>query len=57
MGNQSATEHGSKRWSHLWDYENRLSRAADRKNTVRYNYDATIWGQAFDSSTVSDCFL
>ncbi|MFN6963877.1 MAG: hypothetical protein ACK4S4_08935 [Pyrinomonadaceae bacterium] len=31
---------GSKRWTYFWDYENRLTRATDRKHVIRYVYDA-----------------
>ena len=39
-GNTVSKVEASKRWSYLWDYENRLTKAWDRKTTVRYVYDA-----------------
>jgi RHS repeat-associated protein len=31
---------GSNRWRYLWDYENRMTSASNKKQTVRYRYDA-----------------
>ncbi len=31
---------GPKRWTQMWDYENRLSKVTNQKQTVRYKYDA-----------------
>lgn len=33
-------EWGGKRWTYYWDHENRLARATNHKQTVRYRYDA-----------------
>ncbi len=33
-------EWGGRRWTYYWDYENRLARATNHKQTVRYRYDA-----------------
>ncbi len=39
-GNTVTKSEGSKFWRYTYDYENRLTRAADRKATVRHQYDA-----------------
>jgi|GEM_PF-1290312 len=39
-GNMLSKSEGSKRWTYLWDYENRLTKVWDRKSTIRYVYDA-----------------
>ena len=39
-GNMVQKSEGSNFWRYTWDYENRLSSASTRKQTVRYTYDA-----------------
>jgi YD repeat-containing protein len=39
-GNTVGKSEGGKRWMFLWDHENRLAVARDRKTNVRYRYDA-----------------
>ncbi len=39
-GNMVLKAEGGKFWRYSWDYENRLSLASSRKQTVRYRYDA-----------------
>jgi RHS repeat-associated protein len=39
-GNMVNKSEGSKRWRYTWDFENRMSAAWDRKQRVRYHYDA-----------------
>jgi len=46
----------SKFWQYTYDYENRLTRAADRKTTTRYQYDAVGSNQILASGS-SGCPL
>ncbi len=39
-GNTTLKSEGSNFWRYSWDYENRLTEAAARKQKVRYRYDA-----------------
>lgn len=39
-GNLRAKSEGSNLWQYVWDGENRLSSVSNRKQTVRYRYDA-----------------
>ncbi len=39
-GNMIQKSEGSNLWRYSWDYENRLTQASTRKQTVRYLYDA-----------------
>ncbi len=39
-GNVVQKSEGSNFWRYVWDYENRLTQASTRKQTVRYLYDA-----------------
>src|SRR5688572_27758797 len=39
-GNLTTKSEGSNFWRYGWDYENRMTMAATRKQTVRYQYDA-----------------
>jgi RHS repeat-associated protein len=39
-GNMTTKAEGSNFWRYTWDYENRLSFASNRRQTVRYIYDA-----------------
>ena len=39
-GNTASKSEGSDLWRYTWDHENRLTRAATRKQAVRYKYDA-----------------
>lgn len=39
-GNMVSKGEGSNFWRYAWDYENRLTMASSRKQTVRYLYDA-----------------
>jgi RHS repeat-associated protein len=39
-GNMTTKAEGKELWRFTWDYENRLTTAATRRQTVRYRYDA-----------------
>ncbi len=39
-GNMVSKSEGKEFWRYVWDYENRLTMASTRKQTVRYRYDA-----------------
>jgi YD repeat-containing protein len=39
-GNMTSKSEGSNFWRYTWDYENRLTQASTRKQTMRYRYDA-----------------
>jgi YD repeat-containing protein len=39
-GNLVSKSEGKNFWRYVWDYENRLTTASTRKETVRYRYDA-----------------
>lgn len=39
-GSMVTRSEASKLWTYLYDYENRLSRAADRRQNITYKYDA-----------------
>ena len=39
-GNMVTKAGGKELWRFVWDYENRLTTASTRKQTVRYRYDA-----------------
>jgi uncharacterized protein RhaS with RHS repeats len=39
-GNMTSKSEGSNRWRYLWDYENRMTSASNKKQMVQYRYDA-----------------
>ncbi|MGH9949384.1 MAG: RHS repeat domain-containing protein [Pyrinomonadaceae bacterium] len=39
-GNMTTKGEGSNFWRYTWDYENRMTQASTRKQSVRYKYDA-----------------
>ncbi len=39
-GNMVSKSEGKELWRYVWDYENRMTTASTRKQTVRYRYDA-----------------